>query len=78
MNEGTLTTVGAVEVDGCLTGYLYLVGPTEERPAPCWRYVEGQSSASYSHENMVILLSLIKSSLRVARWQSLEVIPIAL
>ncbi len=76
MNNAPVKTVGAVEVDGCLVGYLYLVEKVEPMPGPCWRYVENRSGASYSHMDMVVLLGLIKSSLRIPRWAQLEVIPI--
>ena len=76
MNELSMTTVGAVEVDGHLVGYLYLIEPEVAPPGASWRYVENHSGASYSHGDLVVLLGLIKSSLRVARWQSVQVVAI--
>jgi len=74
MKDPAVTSVAAVEVDNHLVGYIYLVSPTSDRLTCFWRYVESASGACYSHEDMVILLGLIKSSLRVARWHQIEVV----
>ena len=74
MKDPCVTSMAAVEVDGRAVGYIYLVEPPTSSPAPFWRYVESASGACYSHEDMIILLSLIKSSLRVARWHQIEVV----
>ena len=74
MNDPAVTSVAAVEVDNHQVGYIYLVAPTADRLTCFWRYVESKSGACYSHEDMVILLGLIKSSLRVARWHQIEVV----
>ena len=74
MKDPCVTSMAAVEVDNQTVGYIYLVEPTTSRPAPFWRYVESRSGACYSNEDLIMLLSLIKSSLRVPRWLQIQVI----
>ena len=71
------TTVGAVAVTGHVVGYLYLVRDTDDREVSFWRFVENKSCASYSNEDLVLLLGLVKSALRVRQPDRLEVIAIA-
>jgi len=77
MKDPCVTSVGAVEVSGHLVGYIYLVAASGDCSTSFWRYVESASGACYSNEELVILLSLIKSSLRIARWQDLQILAMA-
>jgi len=77
MKDPAVTSVASVEVSGHLVGYIYLVAPTGDHRGSFWRYVESASGACYSNEELVILLGLIKSSLRVSRWQDIAILAMA-
>ena len=76
MKDPAVTTVGAVMVDGKMLGYLYALRAGEGGSGAGWRFVESRSGASYSHEDLVLLLGLVKSALRVRPPYRMEVVAI--